>query len=160
MTATLKLRAERVRELPLCYARAVEVVMAGYSSTPLFKKLGFKAPLTVYGVALPAEYSDWLGEMDAGVQFVGRLSSKVDAAHLFVTKRAELLKRLTVLRSKLRTDAFVWISWPKKTSRVPSEVTEDVVRELALPLGWVDVKVCAVSEVWSGLKLVVRKELR
>jgi hypothetical protein len=80
--------------------------------------------------------------------------------HVFVTQREELAVHLARLRRKLRDDAAVWVSWPKKTSRVATTVTEDVIRELALPMGFVDIKVCAVSEVWSGLKLVVRKELR
>ncbi len=136
--------------------------MAGYSSTPLAKKLGFvgKSPLVILGCQLPDGYFDWLGELETGVEFVERVSARVRAAHIFVTRRADLEKRLSSLRSRLKSDAWVWVSWPKKSSKVPSEVTEDLIREVALPMGWVDIKVCAVSEVWSGLKLVVRKELR
>jgi hypothetical protein len=79
---------------------------------------------------------------------------------VFVTRREELAGHLAKLRRQLRDDAAVWVSWPKKASKVATTVTEDVIRELALPLGFVDIKVCAVSDVWSGLKLVVRKELR
>jgi hypothetical protein len=81
-------------------------------------------------------------------------------AHLFVVDRLVLEKRLRELRRVLGPEVAVWVSWPKKSARVPTTVTEDVVREVALPLGWVDIKVCAVNEVWSGLKLVVRRELR
>ncbi|MGY0193834.1 DUF3052 family protein [Leptothrix sp. BB-4] len=88
------------------------------------------------------------------------VSSTTTVVHLFVTDRDELARQLASLRTRLNPAAAVWVSWPKKTSKVPTTVTEDTIRELALPLGFVDVKVCAVSEVWSGLKLVVRRELR
>ena len=84
----------------------------------------------------------------------------IDAAHLFVTERGELERRLAELLPLLEQRGFIWVSWPKKASKVPSEVTEDVIRDVALPMGLVDVKVCAVDETWSGLKLVIRKELR
>lgn len=83
-----------------------------------------------------------------------------DIAHLFVTEKDDLLSQLKALRTQLRSDAAIWVSWPKKASRVRTTVSEDTIRESALPLGFVDIKVCAISEVWSGLKLVVRKELR
>jgi hypothetical protein len=94
------------------------------------------------------------------VTFARSAGASVDLAHVFTTKRAMLAAQLPALRKTLRPDAVLWVSWPKKSSKVPSDVTEDTVRELALPLGFVDVKVCAVSEVWSGLKLMVRRELR
>jgi hypothetical protein len=84
----------------------------------------------------------------------------MEAVHLFVTRRAELAKALGSYRDRLEPDGFVWVSWPKKASKVPTDITEDVIREVALPIGFVDIKVCAVSEVWSGLKLVIRRELR
>ena len=87
-------------------------------------------------------------------------SQSVDIAHIFVTKKEELAKHLAFLRKALRPNAMVWVSWPKKAAKVPTTVSDDTIREVAFPLGFVDVKVCAVSEVWSGLKLVVRKELR
>jgi hypothetical protein len=80
--------------------------------------------------------------------------------HLFVTERAALRTHLAVLRRQLEQAGFVWVSWPKKASKVPTDITEDVIREIALPLGFVDIKVCAVTEVWSGLKLVIRKSER
>lgn len=94
------------------------------------------------------------------MHFASRSGPAVDIAHVFATHRNELHKHLVALRGKLRADASVWISWPKKAARVPTDITEDTIREIALPLGFVDIKVCAVSDVWSGLKLVVRKELR
>jgi hypothetical protein len=89
-----------------------------------------------------------------------RLGSTTDIVHLFSTRRADLERFLLSCRSKLGPDAAIWVSWPKKSAKVATDITEDVIREVALPLGFVDVKVCAVSDVWSGLKLVVRKELR
>ena len=86
--------------------------------------------------------------------------SETDLAHVFATERRALERLLAMLRKKLPPEAGVWVSWPKKSSKVPTNITEDTIREIALPLGFVDIKVCAVTEVWSGLKLVVRKELR
>ena len=133
---------------------------AGYSETPLSKKLGIKAAHRVLLVEAPKEYRSLLAPLPRAVRFVSRPDSKVDIAHVFVTQREELTKILSVLRKKLKPEAALWVSWPKKSAKVPTTVTEDTIRELALPLGFVDIKVCAVSEVWSGLKLVVRKELR
>jgi len=84
----------------------------------------------------------------------------IDAAHVFVTESAVLDTRLKALRHQIAPDGQVWVSWPKKASKVPTDITEDTIRELCLPLGFVDTKVCAVDDVWSGLKLVIRKELR
>ncbi len=133
---------------------------AGYSATPLVRKLGIQADHRVLLVDAPVAYQSWLAPLPPGVRFVGRADAKVALAHAFVTRREALESLLSALRQKLAADAALWVSWPKKSSGVPSTVTEDTVRELALPLGWVDVKVCAVTDVWSGLKLVVRKELR
>lgn len=108
----------------------------------------------------PADYDDLLAPLPAGVVFTTRPAPAVDIAHVFVARQEELGRQLKLLRNKLKPAAVVWISWPKKASKVDTTVTEDVIRALALPLGFVDVKVCAVSDVWSGLKLVVRKELR
>ena len=103
----------------------------------------------------------WGAGIDRGNQAPSWLAApQTSLACKHVTSRDELAAHLAALRIALRSDAIVWISWPKKASKVPTTVTEDTIRELALPLGFVDVKVCAVSEVWSGLKLVVRKELR
>lgn len=133
---------------------------AGYSGTPLARKLGIAAASRVLLVGAPDELAGWLAPLPAGVVFEARPGPGIDLAHVFVTRREELAAQLAALRGTLRPDAALWISWPKKASKLPTTVTEDTIRELALPLGFVDVKVCAVSEVWSGLKLVVRKELR
>jgi hypothetical protein len=134
--------------------------MAGYSGTPLAAKLGIKAGYSVLAVNAPANYASLLAPMPAGVKFPKKLSPSVDLIHLFVKSAAEMDAKLRVWRHAMKPDGTIWISWPKKASKVPTDITEDVIREIALPLGLVDVKVCAVDETWSGLKLVVRKELR
>ena len=101
-----------------------------------------------------------LQPLPEGTVFASRLSESVALVQLFTTERVELAKKLAQYRQTLAADAVVWVSWPKKASKRPTDITEDVVREVALPLGFVDVKVCAVDEIWSGLKLVVRKALR
>jgi len=134
----------------------------GYSGTPLAKKLGLKASSRVLLLDAPAGYTALLEPLPEGVVFETRptAAGAVDIAQVFVTRKEELAAHLAALRKTLRPDAALWVSWPKKAAKVPTTVTEDTIRALALPLGFVDVKVCAVSEVWSGLKLVVRKELR
>jgi hypothetical protein len=133
---------------------------AGYSGTPLAAKLGIKAGCALLLLNAPAGYLELLAPLPEGVSFPSKAGPGVDVAQLFVRDKAELGKRLGALRKQLGPQSTLWISWPKKASKVPTTITEDVVRELALPLGFVDVKVCAVDAVWSGLKLVVRKELR
>jgi hypothetical protein len=132
----------------------------GYSGTPLTKKLGIGPGDAVSAVGAPLEYQDWLGPLPAGATISKKVTSGTTLVHIFTAERSELLQHLQRLRASLKPDMPVWVSWPKKSSKVKSTVTEDVIRELALPLGYVDIKVCAVSDVWSGLKLVVRKELR
>ena len=132
----------------------------GYSGTSLAKKLGITESSRVLLVNPPGDYERLVEPLPAGVMFEARAAQSVDIAHIFVTKKEDLAKCLAVLRQTLRPNATVWVSWPKKAAKVPTTVTEDTIREVAFPLGFVDVKVCAVSEVWSGLKLVVRKELR
>lgn len=134
--------------------------MAGYSGTPLAVKLGIRAGSRVFLIAAPKGYSARVAPLPASVVFVRRLDSTTDLIHLFVTSRAALVDNLVATLGKLRPDAAVWVSWPKKASRVPTDITEDTIRDVALPMGLVDVKVCAVDEVWSGLKLVRRKENR
>jgi hypothetical protein len=133
---------------------------SGYSGTPLAAKLGIAAGSCVLQLDAPAELHDWLQPLPAGVEFVAGANRDVDIAHVFVVDRGVLARRLAELRTQLRPDATLWVSWPKKSAKVATDITEDTIRAVALPLGWVDVKVCAVSAVWSGLKLVVRKELR
>lgn len=132
----------------------------GYSGTPLARKLGIAEGSHVVVKQAPRDYRTWLAPLPPRVTFGSRVSGLTDLLHLFVERRVDLAKALAAARQGLRPDAMVWVSWPKRTSKVPTDVTEDVIREVALPLGFVDVKVCAVSDVWSGLKLVVRKELR
>ena len=133
--------------------------MAGYSGTPLPSKLGIRAGFAVHVKDAPSDYLELLGPLPEAVTFT-RLSSTTDLVHVFSARKTELAQFLKTCRSKLRPTAVLWVSWPKKSAKVLTDITEDTIRELALPLGFVDVKVCAVTEVWSGLKLVVRKELR
>jgi hypothetical protein len=133
---------------------------AGYSKTPLAKKLGIVEGARVHVIDPPREYRRLLAPLPPSVAFVVAVKPEVDIVHMFVTRRAELARRLRTLVSAIRPDAAIWVSWPKKTSGRDTDVTEDVIRAEALPLGLVDVKVCAVDETWSGLKLVIRRELR
>lgn len=138
-----------------------EVIAAsGYSGTPLAKKLGLKPPLKLLTINAPKEYKSWLGDLPKGVKLMTKPQKPVQAVHIFATEKILLDITLFRLRKEIRQDAFVWISWPKKSSKVPTDITEDTIREIALPLGFVDIKVCAVSDVWSGLKLVIRKSER
>ena len=132
----------------------------GYSGTPLGKKLGITRGCRILKIAAPPEYGELVAPLPEGVTFEGKAGPRIDLAHLFVTRQEDLVEQLAALRIRLRPEVPVWVSWPKKAARVPTTVTEDTIREAALPVGYVDVKVCAVSAVWSGLKLVVRKELR
>jgi hypothetical protein len=131
---------------------------AGYSGTPLAKKLSLKDGLKVWFHAMPASVRAEIG--DAGVLERAAIELGLDAAHIFTTERAEMEGLLTELRHTIAPAGFVWVSWPKKASKVPTDIFEDAIRAVALPMGWVDVKVCAVDEIWSGLKLMIRKELR
>lgn len=133
---------------------------AGYSGTPLPKKLGFRDTTRLVVLGEPEEYPALVGPWPAGMEQQRSVTQTTNLVHVFVLKRQDLIRHLGALRKKLPPDAAIWVSWPKKSSKVPTDVTEDTIREVALPLGFVDIKVCAVSEVWSGLKLVVRKALR
>lgn len=132
----------------------------GYSGTPLAKKLGIKTGTRMLPFEAPPEYREWLSELPGDVAFTTRMADDVDIVHVFAVRKAKLAHHLQNLRKDLRQDAAVWVSWPKKASKVPTDITEDVIRELALPLGFVDIKICAVTDVWSGLKLVIRKSQR
>jgi len=133
---------------------------AGHSGTPLSKKLGIAPPMTLVSIDAPTEYRAWLGELPSGVSIVSGPVRPLRAVHVFATRRTGLEKHLAGLRKRLEQSGFVWVSWPKKSSKLETDTTENTIREIALPLGFVDVKVCAVSEVWSGLKLVIRKSER
>src|SRR5579862_6904338 len=134
--------------------------MSGYSGTPLAKKLGIKPGARLFLHAAPPNYAQLVAPLPPDVRTVPRIDGGTDLIHVFSSRRGELARLLQRARRAMRSDASVWVSWPKQASGVPSEVTEAVVRELALPLGLVDIKVCAVDEIWSGLKLVVRKAER
>jgi hypothetical protein len=132
---------------------------AGYSGTPLAKKLGFSDGAVVWVKAMPQTVRAEI-ETTATPDFVARPVKDLGAAHLFHTVAAKLEADLAALRPVMAPDGMVWVSWPKKAAKVETDITEDVIRAVALPMGFVDVKVCAVDAVWSGLKLVIRKELR
>ena len=135
-------------------------VAAGYSGTPLARKLGIGPGARLFVLAGPADYATLLAPLPAAVRFTARCDATTDVAHLFVSRRPVLARTLARWRGVLRPDAVVWVSWPKQSSGVPTEVGEGTICEVALPLGFVDVKVCAVDATWSALKLVVRKALR
>lgn len=134
--------------------------MAGYSGTPLAKKLGIKAGANLFVRNAPASYARLVAPLPEGVRFARAPGREIDLVHVFETNRSKLAQTLRGLMGKLRPDGAIWVSWPKKASKVGTDITEDTIREIALPLGLVDIKVCAVDAVWSGLKLVLRKELR
>ncbi|MBL8657903.1 MAG: DUF3052 family protein [Altererythrobacter sp.] len=133
---------------------------SGYSATPLAKKLSLRDGQRVWFSGMPESVADEIDEYALDLTFVADPAEGVDAAHIFVTERADMAAKLTALRAQIASDGQVWVSWPKKASKVPTDITEDTIREVALPMGFVDTKVCAVDDVWSGLKLVIRKELR
>ena len=133
---------------------------SGYSGTPLAKKLSLRDGQRVWFSGMPESVADEIDEYALELTFVADPADGIDAAHVFVTERAELEAKLAALRNQIAPDGQVWVSWQKKASKVPTDITEDTIREVALPLGFVDTKVCAVDETWSGLKLVIRKELR
>jgi hypothetical protein len=128
---------------------------AGYSTTTLAKKLGIVTGSTLRVWQAPTGYLDWLAPLPADVQVVTRGYAEVN--HVFAFTQKELMTVVGKLVAEAPTGAALWVSWPKKASKVPTDITEDVLRTLILPTGWVDVKVCAVSEVWSGLKFLRRK---
>lgn len=133
---------------------------AGYSGAPLAKKLSLRDGQRCWFHAMPDHVQDEIDEYALELTFVGDPAEGIDAAHIFVTERAELESLLASLRHQIARDGQIWVSWPKKASKQETDITEDAIREICLPLGLVDTKVCAVDETWSGLKLVIRKELR
>jgi hypothetical protein len=134
--------------------------MAGYSGTPLAKKLGIKAGMVLQVVNPPENYCALVDPLPENVTIAPPRAKELDLVHVFATTRAELVRSLGNSLGKIKQNGAIWVSWPKKSSGIQSEITEDTVREVALPLGLVDIKVCAVDDVWSGLKLVIRKENR
>lgn len=132
--------------------------MAGYSGTPLAKKLGYKENFKVKIVSAPEDYWDWLSPLPEGVMTAAR--GPYHLVHLFVTSRTVFEKAVLDYRKKIVPDGMIWISWPKKSSKVESDLDENIIRNFALENKLVDVKVCAVTEIWSGLKLVIPVKLR
>ncbi len=132
----------------------------GYSGTPLFKKLGLKSGHLVYLQNPPGNYFLLLEGLPNEIHFVETLETKVDLIHLFTNNFTELAEALDEFQNRIKEDGMIWVSWYKKSAKLPTELTEDIIREIALGLKLVDVKVCAVDEKWSGLKLVIRKENR
>ena len=130
--------------------------MAGYSGTPLMKKLGIKEEMKLMIINAPENYSDIL-EHDIDAQLTNKIS-EADFVHLFVVSRKELESNFLKIINAAKVGLMIWVSWYKKSSGLQTDVTEDTIREIVLPTGWVDIKVCAVSDVWSGLKIVKRKQ--
>ena len=134
--------------------------MVGYSGTPLARKLGITEGSRVALLGAPEGFDDELAPMPEGVTVLRRLGAGVDVAVLFVTERRDLERRFPAVAKAIFPAGGFWVVWPKRASKVPTDLTEDVLREVALPQGLVDNKVCAVTDVWSGLRLVWRKENR
>lgn len=138
--------------------------MAGYSGTPLVKKLGITAGSKLLVVAEPPSFQSALGELPPNVERTSAIENakarRVDVAVVFVLQRRELERHFLRVTPRMTSAGGVWIAWPKKTSKIPTDMTEDIVRAVVLPTGWVDNKVCAIDATWSGLRFVQRKELR
>jgi hypothetical protein len=132
---------------------------AGYSGTPLGKKLGIKDGGRFYTLNAPENYLSLIEPLPENVSRTKDICT-ADVLHVFTNKYSELEKTLAKFFPAIKRDAAVWVSWYKKAAKLPTEITEDAIREICLPMGFVDIKVCAVDELWSGLKLVIRKELR
>ena len=133
---------------------------SGYSETPLARKLSLKDGMRVWRKGMPESVAKQIATEGLQFDLLETPEAPVDAAHVFVTERTKLEDNLKELLPLLYGAGFIWVSWPKKASKVPTDITEDVVREVALPMHLVDVKVCSVDDIWSGLKLVIRKEHR
>lgn len=132
----------------------------GYSGTPLARKLSLKDGLRVWWEDMPSSIRAEIEDYGYDLRFLIWPEPPIQAGHIFVSWREDLDAALHRLLPLLAADGFMWVSWPKKSAMTPTDITEDVIRELALPLGLVDVKVCALDTTWSGLKLMIRKELR
>jgi len=130
--------------------------MAGYSGTPLLKKLGVKEGMRLFLMQAPKNYFDLLGELPAGVQVLKKLQAETDFIHIFSAKEKALRELLVKAKSSLAKNGTIWVSWPKKAAKLETDLTEDRIRTIILDMGLVDVKVCAVDEIWSGLKIVYR----
>jgi hypothetical protein len=134
--------------------------MAGYSGTPLAKKLSLKDGMRVWWDGMPDSVHAKIDESGTALKHRSTPVGPLDEAHIFVTRRDVLDCKLRLLHPMLDPAGMIWVSWPKKSAKLDTDITEDVIRAVALPMGLVDVKVCAVDETWSGLKLVIRNENR
>ena len=134
--------------------------MAGYSGKPVVQKLGIKPGFCIFVAGAPAAYHDLVGKLPAKVRVVTRPTGAVDMVHVFTTEAAALGDKLHAYREAIKPDGMVWVSWPKKSSGVPTDLTENVVRETAIPRGLVDIKVCAIDDTWSALKFVIPRDRR
>ena len=134
--------------------------MAGSSGKPVVQKLGIKPGFRIFADGAPAAYGDIVGELPAGMTLLRRPGTTIDMVHLFVTEAAALAGKLRRAREAIAPDGMIWVSWPKKSSGVATDLTDVVVRDTALPLGLVDIKVCAIDATWSGLKFVIPKAQR
>ena len=134
----------------------MKLTASGYSGKPLIVKLGIKEGFTIFAMNQPENYFDILGELPGEVSVKSRLSGEMDFIHFFTKDKKELSSNLLNLKKHLNKNGMLWVSWPKKSSKIPTDITEDTIREIALPKGLVDIKVCAIDENWSGLKLVYR----
>ena len=130
--------------------------MAGYSGTPLVKKLGLKEGMTVYVFQNPSDYFDWLSPLSEKIIVKRKLDNEVDFIHAFVVEAKVFQKEFVKYKKHLRKNGMLWVSWPKKASKIPSDLDENFIRDFGLKEGLVDVKVCAVDEIWSGLKFMFR----
>jgi hypothetical protein len=128
---------------------------AGYSGTPLAKKLGIKEGFTLKLINLPENYFNLFADFPKEVKIATKEKSNIDFIHYFSTNKLNLGKDMAALKKQLSPDGMIWVSWYKKSAKIPTDITEDIVRDLALKNGLVDIKVCAIDEVWSGLKLVI-----
>lgn len=133
---------------------------SGYSGTPLIKKLGIKPGFSILALNAPKNYYDLLGPLPPDVQIADSDETDIDFIHYFETLLPHLQDALPSLRKKLKINGMLWLSWPKGTSKIPTDLNRDIIRDLVLQTDLVDVKVCAVDENWSGLKFVIRKYLR
>lgn len=133
---------------------------SGYSGTPLWKKLGLRSGQTVFFFNPPDNLDALLDGMPEGIRLVKTIRTPIDYVHIFAKSSAELREAVSLYLEKIKHDGMIWVSWYKKASKIPTDITEDTIREICLPMGLVDIKVCAVDEKWSGLKLVIRKENR
>jgi hypothetical protein len=136
-------------------------VTVGYSGTPLPKKLGIKPGMSIAVLKAPQDIDAILGELPENVTVSHRLTGHRDLVLIFISRQADLASRLPALIDAIAPNGMIWVAWPKRVSKIETDMTEDIIREIVLPTsGLVDVKVCAIDQVWSGLKLMIRKELR